>query len=244
VAAANRLGALITVGAVACSGGEMMVDDFTLPGTTLSLDRRADDPVDAGARDPADLAPKRDGSDLATEDAIRPCSGTNPAAGCTVSLVLNPSFDHGAGSWKAEPLAQQAFTTADWEHRADSGSLAVTNANVDVTSPGLTATGSVQCVRVLGAGYRLGARTFIAEDQGSGAAGVGLLFFDTLDCSGRTSGVFAGPTTTTAGAWVAVTGDTPAPSSARSLLMRLLVQKPFAQSMVTAQFDDVLLQTR
>jgi hypothetical protein len=87
------------------------------------------------------------------------------------------------------------------------------------------------------------ARTFIAEDQGSGAAGVGLLFFDTLDCSGRTSGVFAGPITTTTGAWVAVTGETPAPSSARSLLMRLLVQKPFAQSTVTAQFDDVLLQT-
>lgn len=164
---------------------------------------------------------------------------------CKESLVMNPDFRAGLTGWTAELNMRQAFPSMDAMGNPASGSIAVTNANQSDTAVGSTMGGSGQCIPVMGAGtFDLYVQTLVAVD-GYTSSGVVLQFYPSADCSGSLNGSFMpGLADQNISGWRVLQSIITTPAATRSILLRLVVLKPFKQAPTQALFDNVLLKAR
>lgn len=266
----SALAAALAVGA--CGGGERGRDEFGDPGEVdlsrpgdAGVSQHADAGADGGADVPTSLgdASSADGAQRgsdaglaggdgagdrsASADAFAPpvvCSPAGVPAGCQQSLVLNASFDHDGTSWTSESYATQAFNPDDWAGQTTSGSLLVTNTNVDPTFVGLALSGARQCVSLPGAGnYELSAQVLLGNSAGdSSGAAIGLFLYDSADCQGSPISTVSPILTAKGPSWIYLSAGVISTGTAKSAAIRLLVQKPFKQPAASAAFDNVLFQ--
>ncbi|HEY8943353.1 MAG TPA: hypothetical protein VIM73_03780 [Polyangiaceae bacterium] len=162
---------------------------------------------------------------------------------CEESLVKNPSFDTDVSGWIKEPSADQSWLDEDADKRRKSGSLNVQNINV-VDIDGSFMAGSKQCLPVTGGkNYVFYAKAFVASGQSATPqGGFNVQFFGSTDCSGdaltgRTSNLPSELDT-----WSVIQMSSQAFSNAKSMLVRLVVLKPFNAQPSNVLFDDVLVR--
>lgn len=164
---------------------------------------------------------------------------------CEESLVMNSGFNHDGSGWKPLWGGQAAFDPRDASGLTASGSLAVANLAGPAAEPGRTWAGSGQCVAVTGATtYEFYAQSFTLggpEADGSATA-VGVQLFESPDCGESPGTAYLGPVTPRIAAWTLLRATAPAPSTVKSIQVRLLVQKSASQPAVTALFDNVLVK--
>lgn len=173
-----------------------------------------------------------------------PCGNLNRNAvdDCQETLAQNSRFDSGALEWSSESGLLQAWQAEDARGKVGSGSLLLSNTNVVAQGTGNTGIASFQCFSAwTGDELELGARVRIAPGQGTGEAGLNLLFFGADGCSGPLLGGQDVALTSETGKWVVVRSRTKIPAGTRSARVRLMVAKPFPQASLEAQFDDVLV---
>jgi hypothetical protein len=175
----------------------------------------------------------------------------NGVLDCFESLVTNPDFRTGIAGWTSELGMTQSFRSSDGAGdgagNPASGSLSVTNPIQSDAASGLTMGGSNQCLPASGPpSYDLylevavpgGADSFVE-------AGDAVAFFPTSDCTGPA--IDSAPPTlvdqTVTGWQVLHDIIRPSPGTV-SLLVRLVVAKPFTQAASQAQFDNILFKGR
>jgi hypothetical protein len=179
---------------------------------------------------------------------ISPCGDLNQnrVDDCEETLVNNSRFDTDASTWEAETLLQQRWAPVNASGGSASGALSVANVNVIPNLGGSTTVGSRQCMRAwTGQHFAVGARVFIKGGQGAGKAGVNLLIFSTDGCTG--DGFITGKTIDTVAdvdAWRVIEGEVAMPAASRSMYVRLVAEKPFAQASLEVLFDDVLVSEK
>jgi hypothetical protein len=192
-------------------------------------------PDDGGRSGSAEAGASSSGFEPCREDV-----NDNGVFDCEENLLQNGTFDSDTSGWEAEVSA-----SADWDSGnapgAGLGSLAVTNANGG-SATSYTMLGARQCVAVSeGAQYQLLARTFLLEGA-LGSAGLNLYFYAADACAGSPLQVVAGGLSGLTGQWSTVNKDFTSPAGARSMHLRLVVQKKKSDPAVTARFDNVLLR--
>ena len=102
----------------------------------------------------------------------------------------------------------------------------------------VTQVGASQCVAATpGATVQLQAAILIPAAS-SGAGLLGLLFYDSTDCSGATAGTFAAPASAN-NSWQMIDASTAVPSGVHSMAVQLEVLKPYGQQSSEALFDAV-----
>jgi len=182
------------------------------------------------------------------EPFISPCGDLNQnrVDDCEETLVQNSRFDTASSSWSADanPKLLQAWDGVDARAQTGSGSLLVLNTNV-VEGTGNTSLGSGQCLVAWGnQTFEFGARALMKAGQGGGKAAINVLVFGQDACSGDVIQGITPSTVSVAGAWQVVSGAARMPPAARSMLVRLVASKPFAQSSLEVLFDDVLVREK
>jgi hypothetical protein len=173
-----------------------------------------------------------------------PCGNLNrnDVDDCAETLVANSRFDASGSSWDNEGTLLQTWKAEDARGGAGSGSLSLINTNVVPGAIGKTGLASHQCLLAwTGDEFELGARVRIAAGQGSGEAGVNLIFFGGDGCEGDVLGGKDVAFTSETGKWVVVRNKLEIPAGTRSARVRLMIAKPFEQASFEAQFDDVLV---
>jgi hypothetical protein len=171
----------------------------------------------------------------------------NVVLDCKESLIINPDFKTGLDGWTAELNMTQSFASIDGNGNPSSGSIAVTNASQSDTALGSVMGGSKQCVPTAGlTGYDLYLETlFVPSLDGFTSSGAAFEFYSTMDCSGAANGSFMPPLAdSNLSGWRILQGIVSTPGNTRSMLVRLVVLKPFKQAPTQALFDNILLKPR
>jgi hypothetical protein len=184
------------------------------------------------------------GSGPEVEPGNFPCGNLNrnDADDCAETLVQNSRFDVSATGWESEGSLLQTWKVEDARGAATSGSLSLTNTNVVPNGTGKTGLASHQCFAAWsGDEYELGARVRIQPGQGSGDAGLNVIFYGGDACEGDVLGGRNVAFTSDTGKWIVVRDKLSIPAGSRSARVRLMLAKPFDQASFEAQFDDVLV---
>jgi hypothetical protein len=162
---------------------------------------------------------------------------------CAETLARNSRFALDTSAWTAESGATATWDSRDARMIAASGSMLVSNVAPTATAFGAVMLGADQCLPVTaGTTYEMAARVLIASGQGSGEGGIALFVFDDAGCEGTFLRSFTPATTEIVDAWTTVEGQTNMPIGARSVMLRLVVSRPFAQAKLDIAFDDVLVR--
>jgi hypothetical protein len=173
------------------------------------------------------------------QDGGAGAAGAGGTTGAGGGLATNGEFDHDAAGWTTEYLAMTTWSSNDAASSPSSGSLAVENTNV-ANLDGNTTVAARQCLPATsGASYDVSSSVYLASGQGTGAAGVSLIFYASADCSGPQLSVSIPTPSSATDAWSMVGGTASAPGTAQSMAVRLIVVKPFQQVSLEARFDDV-----
>jgi len=158
---------------------------------------------------------------------------------CQETLVKNGSFDSNVANWVADDIIQQTWAQPDANEQLESGSLTITNVNLEDTN-GYTVSGTQQCININETGaYHFVSQLYIVDGQGEGNAGVNLWFWNLPDCQGAivdTASQFAGKV----GVWQLVYANPVTPMGARSVAVRLVAAKPYRNPQFSASFDNIL----
>ena len=166
----------------------------------------------------------------------------NDVQDCDETVVDNARFDQSVEGWKAELTVSQQWDERNARADQDSGTISVTNATVAEVDAVILG-GSGQCQPALGSqDYLVAARTFMAGGQGEGSAGVNVWFYGADDCADYLLSSLGPASVTQTDSWVLVQGAMKSPPATRSMRVRLVVQKPYTQTSLTALFDDVLVR--
>jgi hypothetical protein len=161
---------------------------------------------------------------------------------CTQTLVENARFDTAVAPWRAESGTQQSWDAKNARPVPGSGALKVSNTSVS-QGEGQTLGGSGQCLPAdPNKNYLLAARAFIPKGQGQGSAGLSMWFFGADDCADYLLPGAALELVSGTDEWQLVSKSSKAPPATRSIYVRLVTSKPFAQPSLEALFDDVLLR--
>lgn len=159
--------------------------------------------------------------------------------------IVNPTFDTKGEPWRAEYLMLAGWNSRDASGASSSGSLAVTNNNVNQSVPTYTMGGARQCIPAAGdVTYALRAKALVPGGQGQGGAAVAVIFFASSDCTGAAAGSYTTDLVVATDVWSLTGGSVKAPSAARSMAVRLVVQKPYSVPALQALFDDVSVGTQ
>jgi hypothetical protein len=219
----------------------------------LSLSRLravdAGDPGSEGPRPDAEPAsrPDADRGPLVTDGGKAADGGACPsdgAATCRGIVVVEAAFDRDTRPWESEPGVTLAWHEDDARGAPSSGSVSVLNANTGGADTWVFGAAR-RCVPAVGnAVYTLFGSALIAGGQGAGGAGLGVSFFSAADCTATPEATYDTPPTDKLDVWVALSGETIAPSVARSLLVRLVVPKRLSEPSFEANFDDVRVTRR
>jgi hypothetical protein len=161
---------------------------------------------------------------------------------CAQTMVENARFDSVVAPWRAEAGTQQSWDARNARPAAGSGALKVSNTSV-ASGEGQTLGGSGQCLPAVGnRDYLLAARAFIPQGQGQGSAGLSIWFFGADDCADYLLPGSGLQLVNGTDQWLLVSGAFKSPPATRSIYVRLVTSKPFAQPSLEALFDDVLLR--
>ncbi len=169
--------------------------------------------------------------------------GSIGAPASSQSLLQNPSFHSGVGSWGAESSVSLLWSPLDASGVAGSGSAEVVN-----SSPGGNdGRGITQCVDaavVAGGRYEYGGSMRIPSGQDrTGNAQVGLRWYDGPGCSGSSVGPQPRVTVTALDSWVHLVDDVQtAPAGAVSVLFLAFPSKVEPGGALIVHFDDLILR--
>ena len=164
---------------------------------------------------------------------------------CAETLLRNFGFHTDASAWVAEPRAEQRWDPTDARSGIASGALSVVNVNrIDTREIGYTMVGSGQCLDVAPLRtYVLGALLRIPRDQGEGHAGMNVFLYADPGCTGTFLHAYTPILVSEADTWRATRGEFETSAGTRSVHVRLVTSKPFAQSSFGALFDSLLLRS-
>lgn len=162
---------------------------------------------------------------------------------CGESLVANVTFDHDTSSWRADPNITLQWRPDDAEGASASGSMAARN-GTEQAAAAWSFAAATQCIAAVGgASYDLDVATFVPPSQVAGGAGVDAWFFSSTGCAGTPEQTYSGPPTDKTNLWVDVHGHVTAPTTAQSMLVRLVALKP-GDSPFDVLFDSVRVLRR
>lgn len=171
----------------------------------------------------------------------------NGVRDCLESLVPNADFAAGIGTWLPEAGITQSFSSSDGKGDPRSGSLTITNPTQSSMTSGLTMAGTTLCLADAAASaYDVYLEVAVGPaSDGVAQGGITFGFYPTSDCSGAASGM--APTTLldqTVTGWRLVQEIVRPGQGTRSLLVRLVVVKPFDEASAGASFDNLLVRAR
>jgi hypothetical protein len=153
-------------------------------------------------------------------------------------LVANGDFSSALAGWRATGAGTAAPSPDDIDNDPASGSVLLRNARVEA---GTRIYPLDQCVVLIGPGqYRIGANARVDPAQVDGRAAVQFVAYDGIDCTGTTRGSWI-LLISRDSVWTAI-GILVAVDTARSMLVRLGVEKPGAGGTVEVQVDDVFVE--
>jgi len=166
----------------------------------------------------------------------------NGVLDCEETLIKNGEFRTDTSGWNLEAEVTKEFFGLDADQSSSSGAVRVSNTLV-ADSPATTMSGISQCVAVVpGAKYLLFTQAFIPVGQGNGFAANSLFFFSNASCKGFLVDVFTSDTSSVLNTWTKSISRPVAPTTAQSVLVRLVVGKPFRQPGLQVLFDNVLFR--
>jgi hypothetical protein len=166
----------------------------------------------------------------------------NQVADCDETLADNASFDEDAAAWVPDTGVESTWLETDSRGSDESGALGLRVETV-VDKEGTVILGARQCFSVSpGAVYKFAVETSVPDDAGDVRAGFQLVVHDGPLCGGALvdnvlSSFLQGST------WSVAQLTYLTPTSAKSIAMRLIAQKPFRADPVTVQFDNALVRT-
>jgi len=171
----------------------------------------------------------------------------NGVRDCLESLIPGADFASGVAGWTPEVGITQSFSSGDGKGDPHSGSLSITNPLQSAMTSGLTMAGSTFCLaNATASSYDVYLEVSVGPaSDGVVQAGITFGFYDAADCSGMPSGM--APTTLldqTLTGWRLVQEIIHPGQGTRSLLVRLVVVKPFDEASAAASFDNLLVRAR
>jgi len=167
----------------------------------------------------------------------------NQVADCEETLLENARFDANLNDWHEEVNALANWEDEDALGFDASGSVSITNRTVDDERDGLIMRGVWQCVPAQGAKkYQLLTQIRVSTDNESlGWGGINVWFSEQPDCTGTLVTVST-PLLGTTTDWSQTETIADAPADAKSMLVRLVVNKHYKAAPVTIDFDNVLIR--
>lgn len=166
----------------------------------------------------------------------------NGTGDCDETLVKNAGFDSGADGWTADMFVQPEWVDEDGLEYDASGSLTVVNQNFADGMDGYVMGGVWQCLPATADQvYVFLTQVRVPSSEMPSYAGIGVLFFDQVGCQGPPTGRSSPLLSATSGFAVNET-TAQAPANARSMRVRLTVNKPFSAASFSAAFDNVLVR--
>jgi hypothetical protein len=160
------------------------------------------------------------------------------AAGEVGSTLARWPFDDGTDGWQAELGVEQRFSEDDATEESDSGSLEVVNTLAGEGDEVATA-GTSYCLAVSeGVSYHVSLAVYLPPNQTIAGAGFALEFLNAPDCHGLLRGS-ASLIVPASGSWQRLEKSAPAPSEAKSVLFRMVVNKVQKHPSLLARFDNV-----
>lgn len=166
----------------------------------------------------------------------------NSVADCEETLVQNASFDVNLNGWHEESNALGSWEHEDALDHDASGSATITNRTFYEDREGQVMRGLWQCVPASAAtSYRLLTQVRISGEAGQVWGGLSVSFYDAPDCTGNVvtaSTPMLGTTTD----WSMTEARAEAATNTQSMLVRLVVNKPYSAPAVTVDFDNVLIR--
>jgi hypothetical protein len=176
--------------------------------------------------------------------SVCPDDDGNGVPDCQESLVANATFDRDTTGWEAETGLTVAWKAADAWKSPPLGAVVLTNTNT-FEQDGWGMSGVRQCIPVApGAYYRLTASLYLPKGQGAGAGGIGAWVFDAPGCAGNLVLGYTSDLVSSVGRWASIDGTVQTPNTAKSMLVRLVVAKPFRQTALAAEFDGVRVRLK
>ncbi len=162
---------------------------------------------------------------------------------CSETLLQNSRFDLNLEHWSAEAQVTTAWDAQNATASTASGCAKLTNTLPVASLMGWTMAGAEQCLQVQsGLEYQIATRVFIPAGQGQGQAGINLWVFGGDDCKSNFLVAVTPAITQTVGVWTTAQGAATLPAGAKSMIVRLVVSKPFVQADLQVSFDDVLVR--
>lgn len=161
--------------------------------------------------------------------------------------IANAAFDRNDLDWDPDNHANKDWSQDDSTGNASSGSLIVTNNDVQ-SGTGLSGVGVSQCVEIpRDVGYQICVDYQLGNVSPTTAgAQVKVTLFDGESCSGSVSTSPSIPVQSDKGGWTTFKARVPAPpqtSSFKSMLLRLAAVKAREDQPVDIQFDNVRIGT-
>jgi len=186
--------------------------------------------------------PTTTGEGGAAGDPGCPDLDDNNVADCDETLVENASFDANLNGWHEETNALANWERDDALDHDASGSATITNRTVYEDREGQVMRGLWQCIpSSAGTAYRMLTQVRITGAEGQGWGGLNLWFYDGADCTGTVVTASTPLLGTTTG-WSLTEAQVQASETAQSMLVRLVVNKPFSSPAITVDFDNVLIR--
>jgi hypothetical protein len=160
---------------------------------------------------------------------------------CTQTLVQNSRFDSTASGWIAETFITATWSPMDGSGQPGSGSLLLSNAGPVAQSAGTFMGGADQCIPTeLDASYDVAARVMVGPGQADAAGGIDVWMYDDDACKGNLVTAKTPLLGGVSGQWTILRGALSVPGGVHSLSIRLVVAKPFVETVQTVFVDDVL----
>jgi hypothetical protein len=163
----------------------------------------------------------------------------NDVPDCDETIADNASFDNDASGWIADVGAKSTWDDTDAHGVAESGALGLSLETVE-EQDGTILLGARQCFPVTGAtAFYFGVEMSIPDAELR--AGIQLLVYEDPLCSGDWIDIKTSPFTEGA-AWSVARLTYFTPTTAKSVAMRLVAQKPFRASPSEVLFDNALVR--
>lgn len=164
----------------------------------------------------------------------------NGVPDCDETLVQNFAFDANTQHWGEETGLVISWSPVDAADGESSGSLLVEN-QTQADRDGSSMAGGRQCIPVVGGKiYQVGAQVWIPEGQGDGTGGVQILFHGDEACTGTLVDSVTSNLVSAGANWKTVVLSQRAPTTSRSVRIRLIVVKTFRDDPLKVHFDNVL----
>jgi hypothetical protein len=157
---------------------------------------------------------------------------------CSDTLTENSDYDRTIVGWKSMAGAELRWVDLDVQGSKDSGALAIKNAEQG-DHDGTIGASAEQCLpAVAGKTYEYAASMYIQKGQTFGEAQIIVAFYEGANCDGIES-VWSVSQIESTNKWLRGEGTLTVLPAARSMGVRLNVEKPYRSGTLEALFDAV-----